>query len=381
MRSIDEIIKEMSDVVADIPGAVKAQKAKGKKVIGVFPIYAPEELVYAAGMFPVGCWGGQVSLTEATKLLPPFACPVMQSITQLSMTGGYDLLDGAILSCPCDTLKCLTQNFQRTCPNIRAIFCTYPQNNKLEGAVTYVLEEFKSVARELEEISGNQITGLALYKSIEIYNENRKVMMEFCDILAKRPGVISAEARYTVMKARWFMDKAEHTALVRELCESLKTAPYQENADRKIVLAGIMTEPVEFVRLLDELGYSVVADEMAYESRQFRTLVPQAVDQFERLARQWQNIEGCSVVYDPEGKRTKRVVQMAQETGANGVLYCMMKFCEHEEFDYPMMRDAVRNLGLPILNIEMDTMSGSQEQNRTRLQAFGEQMEMMKEVL
>ena len=100
MRSIDEIIKEMSDVVADIPGAVKAQKAKGKKVIGVFPIYAPEELVYAAGMFPVGCWGGQVSLTEATKLLPPFACPVMQSITQLSMTGGYDLLDGAILSCP-----------------------------------------------------------------------------------------------------------------------------------------------------------------------------------------------------------------------------------------------------------------------------------------
>lgn len=74
------------------------------------------------------------------------------------MTGGYDLLDGAILSSPCDTLKCLTQNMMRTCPGVKHIFCIYPQNNKLEGGVRYLYCQLKEVANRLEELSGNRIT-------------------------------------------------------------------------------------------------------------------------------------------------------------------------------------------------------------------------------
>lgn len=376
MRTIKEIMRPMEAVIADIPGAIKAQKEKGKKIVGVFPVYAPEELVYAAGMLPVGCWGGQVNIAQASTLLPPFACPVMQGITELSMAGAYQMLDAAIITSPCDTLKCLTQNFQRTCPEIKPIYCNYPQNNKLEGGVRYLYRQLKEIGKQLEEVSGNKITEAALHDSIELYNENRAAMMELTDLLGKKPGAMTAMERYTVMKARWFMDKAEHTALVKELCQAVKAAPEGSKTGRRVVLAGIMTEPAAFVQLLDELGFHVVADELAYGSRQFRNPVPQNIDQYERLARQWENVEGCSVVWDPEGKRAQNLRQLARTYGADGVLYCQMKFCEEEEFDFPHVRNTLEEAGFPVLNIEIDPLGASQEQNRTRLQAFAEQMEM-----
>ena len=36
--------------------------AAGKKVIGCFEPYTPEELVHASGMIPMGLWGGHTEL-------------------------------------------------------------------------------------------------------------------------------------------------------------------------------------------------------------------------------------------------------------------------------------------------------------------------------
>ena len=45
--SIETMVKEFQDIAASPAGQLKKYKAEGKKVIGVLPYYAPEELVYA----------------------------------------------------------------------------------------------------------------------------------------------------------------------------------------------------------------------------------------------------------------------------------------------------------------------------------------------
>lgn len=50
----------------------------------------------------------------------------------------------------------------------------------------------------------------------------------------------------------------------------------------------------------EENKLRIVADDLAQESRQFRTDVPEGKDALDRLARQWSNIEGCSLAYDPK---------------------------------------------------------------------------------
>ena len=52
--SINALFDEFKVKAATPKQQLAEYKAQGKKVIGVLPYYAPEELVYAAGMVPMG---------------------------------------------------------------------------------------------------------------------------------------------------------------------------------------------------------------------------------------------------------------------------------------------------------------------------------------
>ena len=54
-------------------------------------------------------------------------------------------------------------------------------------------------------------------KSIEIYNENRKIMQEFVELVPSYLNTITPAVRNAVIKSRHFMLKEEHTALIRGL--------------------------------------------------------------------------------------------------------------------------------------------------------------------
>lgn len=375
MTRQEEILARMAYVTSHIPEAVRQQKDAGKKVIGIMPVYAPEELVHAAGMFPVGCWGGRASVSKATRYLPPFACSIMQSVTEFAMSGVYDSLDGMLMSGPCDTLKCVTQNWLAACPQVPSAVVIYPNNHRLDCGVTYLEQELEKVKAFLERIGGAAITERSLRRSIDIYNENREALRQFTELVSMRPGCISAKARHAVMKSRYFMWKEEHTELVLALNEELKEYPEDTWKGRRIVLAGLMAEPDSLLELIDELGMAVVGDELAQESRQIRTLVPQGEGGIHRLALQWKNRKGCTFLYDPDKKRAELLADLAEGTQADGVVLCLMKFCDPEEFDVPWLKKALDAVHVPMLNLELELNTGSFEQARTRLQAFREQMD------
>ena len=77
--SIEAIVNEFSAVAANPKGQLKAYKDAGKKCIGVMPYYAPEELVYAAGMMPFGMWGSNNKTEQRSKeYCATFYCTIAQ---------------------------------------------------------------------------------------------------------------------------------------------------------------------------------------------------------------------------------------------------------------------------------------------------------------
>ena len=66
------------------------------------------------------------------------------------------------------------------------------------------------------------------------------------------------------------------------------------------------------------------------------------------------------------------LAKMCQETGAQGVISCMMKFCDPEEFDYPILIQEFEAAGVRNLQIEIDQESTAFEQVKTRIQTFAE---------
>ncbi|MCC8061119.1 MAG: 2-hydroxyacyl-CoA dehydratase family protein [Clostridiales bacterium] len=371
--TVEAIYKKMHYTLEHIEDIVKEQKAAGRKVVGCLPAYTPEELIYAGGMLPIGCWGGQCVPSKAAAYLPSFACSILKSITDFTARGVYKDLDAIVMTTGCDELSCLSQIMLSLIPREKLIIMAYPRNNSKEYAVKYLVEEFKRVQAGLEAACDVKITCEALHNAIDIYNNNRMEMQRFTSVVAAKPGLVSARDRHAVIKARFFMDKAEHTLLMKELNDQLEATPIPEFTGKKVYLAGITAEPEELLAYFDELNIAVVGDELAQESRQFRTLVPQGLDEIERLARQWQNHKACSFLHDINKARANHILKSVMECGADGMIYCQMKFCEMEEYDYPHIRDLVSEK-VPVMMLDIDQNVSSYEQVRTRLQAFAEQL-------
>lgn len=369
MSRIDTILEQLKNI-ADNP--VKAmhdyKEETGRGAVGIMPLYAPEELVYAAGFLPMGIWGANKPISKARTYLPAFACSIMQQVMELQCDGAYDELEAVIFSVPCDTLKCLSQKWKGTSP---VITFTHPQNRGLESANLFLVEEYKIVKDKLEQIAGAPITNQAIEDAITVYNENRAVMREFSAVAADYPQVIDPIARHAVFKSRMFMDKAKHTVLVKELIEEIKKSEIQPWTGKKVILTGILAEPDGVLDIFKENGLAVVADDLAQESRQIRVDVPagEAAPLY-RLAKVWQNMYGCSVATDTKKTRGKMLMDMVKKTGADAVIVCMMKFCDPEEWDYPVYYRQFQEAGIKSLMIEIDQEANSFEQTRTRVQSF-----------
>lgn len=375
MESIKNILAEMQEVVSHPGQAVKDFKEKtGKAVIGCFPVYCPEEIVHAAGMLPIGMWGGQTQISQALTIVPSFCCSIMQSNIELALKGIYNDLDAVIMSSPCDTLKSIPQDWGYAVPQVPVIQIVYPQMRKIDAGIDYLKTEFQRVKREMEAISGEPITDAALQKSIQVYNEHRQTLRDFCVAARNYPRSITPAVRHLVIKSGYFMEKGRHTRLVNTLINELKNLPPEEWKGNKILLTGITAEPDALLEIFYENGLMVVADDLAQESRQFRTDVPEGEDPLLCLAKQWSLIEGCSLAYDQQKKRGEMLINLAKETGADGIILCMMKFCDPEEFDSPILSQEFEAAGIPLLHLEIDQQIQSMGRERTRIQSFSEML-------
>lgn len=374
MSKVENIIASLQAIAADPKKALLDYKAEtGKDVVGVLPVYAPEEIIYAAGALPFGCWGKSTkSLSKASTYLPAFACSIMQSIMEMELEGVYDELKAVVISSPCDTLKCMGQKWKG---KAEAIQFVHPQNRGLASANGFLAEEYKIILTKLERILDVKITDEALNNAIEVYNANRAVMREFAEIAAKYPQVIDPVKRHAVIKSRFFMDKAKHTEMVTELIAELKAMPVEPWSGKTVILSGITAEPDGLLDILKEFGIAVVADDLAQEARQYRVDVPAGDEApLMRLARQWQDMYGCSLATDRDKGRIQMLVDMAKDTKADAVIYCLMKFCDPEEFDYALIYKKFEEEGIRNLMIEVDQQASSFEQIRTRIQSFVEMM-------
>lgn len=373
MADLKARLAELEQACADPRARLEHYLSQGKKVVGCFAVYTPEELVHASGMIPMGIWGAQTEVKLAKRFLPAFACPIMQSSLELGLRGSYRGLSAVLIPTLCDTFRCISQDWRFGVKDIPMIPVTYPQNRKIAAAEDFLISEFDTVLSRLSILTGNMMTDDALENSIRVYNEHSQAMTQFCKAANDHLDIITPTVRHAVMKSAFFYEKSEHTAIVREIVEGLNELPPYQFKGKRVILSGITAEPTELLKILEENNIAVVGDDLAQETRQYRTLIPaKGGTPIRRLARQWMDRKACCLAHEDFKQRGEMLVEMAQAEKATGALYCLMKFCDPEEYDYPICRSALQDAGIPTLLLEIDQQSTSCEQARTRIQSFAD---------
>ena len=353
----------------------KSIKDTGKQAIGCFPIYTPEEIIYAAGYIPIGMWGGNTELKLADKYLQGFCCSIMRSNIEYGMRGTYNMLKGIILPTFCDTLKCVCENWKVAVPQIPIIPMVYPQNRRIDCGFEYMVTEFKRVKSEVEKLTGKVISEKDMEDSFAVYEDYRETMREFTEVSANYPNIIGARIRHLIIKASQFMDKAQYKEDMKLIIKGLKEEKIEPFVGIKLIATGLLAEPVELLQIFEDNEIAFVGDDLAQESRQFRTLTRNNVENvWEKMAYRVQDQKGDTFFYEIEKTRGQMLIDMVKEKKADGVVVFMMKFCDPEEYDYPVYKEEIEAAEIPMLYLEIEQQITSYEQIRTRVQSFAEML-------
>ncbi|MBF4695056.1 2-hydroxyacyl-CoA dehydratase subunit D [Fusibacter ferrireducens] len=373
MKKIETLLDRFA-FVANKPSAVmKVYLEEGKKIVGCFPVYTPQPLITASGMIPMGIWGGQITPTVAGKYNPIFTCSIMRSCLEYGMTGVYKGMSAVMMPMLCDTFRGMSSSWRAGVKEIPLIAFIHPQNRLDSGALDFMIEEYKSVLKRLEALSGVQVTNASLNAAIDLYNRKNAVMQTFNEVANDHLDIITPTVRHHVMKSATFLEVSETIQLVGELIALLKAQPIHKWTGHKLILTGITAEPEALLSLFEENKIAVVGDDLAQESRQYRTAYPAGEMAFERLASQWLNIKGCSMAYEEDSQsRGKMLVDMAKKQDADCIAVCLMRFCDVEEYDYPYISKATENAGLYSLCLEIDQSTQDNGQSRTKIQSYAE---------
>ncbi len=244
--SIDARIKEFAKIAAAPKMQLAKYKAQGKKVIGVLPYYAPEELVYAAGMVPMGIWGTNTkTISRAKEYCATFYCTIAQLALEMLLDGTMDDLDGVITPTICDTLRPMSQNIRVSMSQkLPVIFLAHPQNRFASWGKKFCMDQYLNVKRELEKIASKAITPEDLQETIKIYNKSRAERRRFTKLANEHCDVITPTKRMQVLKAAWFTLKDEYTEMLKGLNDELEALPACEWTGTKVVRLSPPCVPV-----------------------------------------------------------------------------------------------------------------------------------------
>ena len=375
--STEVLLKEFKEVSEHPHIVLSEYKKQGKKVIGVLPYYAPVELVVAAGMVPMGIWGSNnKTISMAKEYCATFYCTIAQLALEMLLDGTMDQLDGLITPTICDTLRPMSQNFRVAMKDkLPCIFLAHPQNRKPSFGLQFTVDQYMHVKKELEKISGTTVTDEALREAIKVMNKSRAARREFVKLAGQHPDAVSAVNRSAVLRSAWFMEPAVFAKKLEALNAELKALPECKWTGKKVVTSGIICDNPKLLQIFDDNKIAIAADDVAQESRSFRTDAAETGDPMMALAQQFADQDYEVLLYDEKSNQNRRgeyVANLVKNSGAQGLVLFMQQFCDPEEMEYPYLKKALDAAGVPHIKLGVDQQMRDFGQASTAIQAFAD---------
>jgi benzoyl-CoA reductase/2-hydroxyglutaryl-CoA dehydratase subunit BcrC/BadD/HgdB len=211
--------------------------------------------------------------------------------------------------------------------------------------------------------------------AIKVYNASRAARREFVKLASEHCDVVTPTLRSAVLKASYFMLKDEYTEKLVALNEELKKLPVCDWKGVKVVTSGIIVDNPVLLKIFEDNKIAIAADDVAHESRSFRTDASEEGDPMMALAKQFADIDYEVLLYDPasaENRRGEFVANMVKESGAQGLILFMQQFCDPEEMEYPCLKKALDDAGIPHIKLGVDQQMRDFGQASTAIQAFAD---------
>lgn len=356
-------------------------KTAGKKVIGTFCVFVPEELIWAANGICVGlCAGAEIGKESAEKILPRNTCALIKSFVGFKMANLCPYIESCDLvvgETTCDGKKKAYEIFEEYAPMHVMELPQMKRDIDRELFKSEVLR-FKT---KMEEISGEKITAEKLKEGITLINNRRRVLQRLNKLRAASPAPISGRDALLINQISFYDDPPRFTQKIGELCDELEKRVQAgegivPNGAPRLMMSGCpMAVPnwkLPFV--VESSGGVIVGEESCIGTRNTRDLVDESGQSLEEMidaiVDRYMRID-CAC-FTPNPERLEHIVDMARELKADGVIHYALQFCHPYTVEAYKVEKALEKANIPLLKIETDYSMEDVEQLKTRVEAFVE---------
>lgn len=350
----------------------------GKKIIGYFCCFVPDEIITAFDMIPYRIQGSpNEPIDEADAVIEPMACPFARSCFNMALKGEYDFLDGFVAPHSCDTIERMYHIWHSNKPSEFNHFINVPHMMGPSSDEFYK-KELEYFIKRLEEFSGKKLDCGKLRDAIKLYNRRRALLRELYELRKANPPLVSGTEITKVLVAGMGIPAAEHIELTQTFIAEVKKRPAPK-ADGlpRIFIWGNEIDDIAFIRLVEESGAHVVMDDLCTGSRFFWDEVPETADPLDGITTRYINIHCPRSNVPQTGGREEDlenrygyIRNFISDWQVNGVIFYIVRYCDTCELEGPDLREYLNSLKLPVLMIEDDYSTSTIGQLRTRIQAF-----------
>jgi len=385
MTTAETIIQNCRNFIELLPSrALAAARVKrpGLRGLAVFPVYAPQEIIHAAGLLPVGVFGagGKLETTQADSRFQSFICSIAKSTLELFLSGDLSEetgFEGAVFSSICDVARNLTSVVSRNAPGVYIEYLHLPQNAATDAARDYTRQEFHRFRDNLAHQIGRPIPDEAIARSITLYNRLRQLVSALYEHRQARPGTIRTADLFAVVMAGTCMMPEDFIEMVESLLAELRDCVAVQRDTVNVVLEGAFCEapPIDLIDAIETAGCQIMDDDLAIGWRLFSRDVSTRGDPVANLADAYLSSSAYTSVRHNNGQpRTRGLLDRVQHARADAVILASAKFCEPALFDYVLFRRALDERDVPHIKIEFEEKMWTFEKLRNEIETFTESL-------
>ncbi|QJB58287.1 double-cubane-cluster-containing anaerobic reductase [Pseudodesulfovibrio sp. zrk46] len=356
-------------------------KDAGRKVIGSFCVFVPEEITLAADAIHVGlCAGAEAGTDLAEQLVPRNTCALIKSFIGFKMAKLCPFIESSDMivgETTCDGKKKAYEAFNEIAPTY---VMEVPQT-KTEAARELWKAEVLRYLGEVEKLTGKTIKTEELKKGIKIANAKRRALQRLTALRAADPAPISGRDALLVNQISFYDDPVRFTEKINELCDELESriaakAGVAPAKTPRLMLSGCpMAVPNwKLPYVIESSGAVIVGEESCIGTRNSRDLVDESGETFDDLidaiTDRYMKID-CAC-FTPNDERLDNVTSLAEQLDADGVIHYSLLFCQPYTHEALKVDKALQDAGIPMLSIETDYSMEDVEQLKTRVEAFVE---------
>ncbi|MFW5936851.1 MAG: 2-hydroxyacyl-CoA dehydratase subunit D [Desulfosalsimonas sp.] len=353
--------------------ARKRKQQTGRKILGYFCSYAPEELIHAAGLWPFRLLGTRGEVRMADTHLQSYCCSLVRGGLESALNGSLDFLDGAVFPHTCDSIQRLSDIWRLNAGFAHHFDAVLPVRLDSPSARQYMIDVLSQFRQELAGAFGTEVSDDAVWQAIGDYNRIREKLGILYELRSRAPGLFDPSTVHRIMTAAMVMERGEFLEQITAFVEGVDpdAAGRGDTGRKRVVLSGgICTHP-DIYELLARAGADVVWDDLCTGARYFEGRIAEdGPDPIEALADRYMERTVCPAKHRDTTARARALVDMVRQQQAGGVIFLLLKFCDPHAFDYPYLKRFLDEAGIPSLLLEIEDQPPPEGQLMTRFETF-----------